>query len=128
MKNKFILGAILASVLLMSIIGVSAYGITGNLAGAGENCKTSASCSSGVCGSGFTCVGNEIAYTKGDRDSSTTGTSSSSSARKGSSSRSSGLKGWEAVEAADPNVGTCYVKSAKSGRATGKFLGFMFRD
>ncbi len=135
MKKNLILGLILTSVLLMSVIGVSAQ-ITGDAVITGDIAE------GGRCEGGGTYHYNTgaeewICLTGIDikKDDSLRASSSSSvsadSARKSSSAsskRSSVLRGFTAVAAADPKVGTCYVKSSQSKSSRARFFGLVIRN
>ena len=117
MRKNLILGLFLASVLLMSVIGISAQ-ITGDIiinkpaGGCPPGCRPHLA-------DQCLCKTEIIDPSSDNIASSKSSTTDTSSAKRGSDV----FRGWTKVKADDGS--DCYVK--EKGKTTGRFLGFMFR-
>ena len=132
-KNLIFAGLLLSMILVLGIIPfVSADGITGEVTITGKytqaDCDKACAPRAGTvssAGTTCTCSAYEIA-TQGETT--TTRTSTSTTGTSGTrASTAPKIKGWQAVEAADENIGICYKRASKRGARAG-ILGLFIRE
>jgi len=119
-KNLMFAGLLLSMILVLGIVSVvSAVIITGDLTQ--YECINRGGTYNAATGNCNLPSGDNVIATGGDSGSRTSGTSSAKSAKK--------YSGWTPVEAADSNIGICYMKDVSSGRAkaTAKIIGLFIK-
>ena len=119
-KNLRFAGSLLSAILVLGIVPfVSAIIITGDLSQ--SQCITQGGTYNTATGHCQLPSGDNVIATGGDSGSRTSGTRSAKSAKK--------YSGWTPVEAADSNIGICYMKDVSSGRAkaTAKIIGLFIK-